>query len=69
MAVRVSALRVGQEYSCYYVGKSISKLQMDIEREQRRVLIWKILLFLNIISLYIEVFFKSVLLFKFYIHL
>jgi hypothetical protein len=36
-----------------YVGKSISKLQMDIELQQTRVLIWKILLFLNIISLYI----------------
>jgi hypothetical protein len=33
-----------------YVGKSISKLQMGIER----VLIWKIPLFLNIICLYIE---------------
>jgi hypothetical protein len=37
-----------------YEGKSISKLQMDIERKQIRVLIWKMLLFLNIISLYIE---------------
>jgi hypothetical protein len=32
----------------------ISKLQRDIELKQTRVLIWKILLFLNIISLYIE---------------
>jgi hypothetical protein len=37
-----------------YVGKSISKLQMNIELKQTRVLIWKILLFLIIISLYIE---------------
>jgi hypothetical protein len=37
-----------------YEGKSISKLQMDIEVKQTRVLIWKILLFFNIISLYIE---------------
>jgi hypothetical protein len=37
-----------------YESKSISKLQMDIELKQTRVLIWKILLFLNIISLYIE---------------
>jgi hypothetical protein len=37
-----------------YEGKTISKLQMDIELKQIRVLIWKILLFLNIISLYIE---------------
>jgi hypothetical protein len=37
-----------------YVGKSISKLQMDIELKQIRVLIWKMLLLLNIISLYIE---------------
>jgi hypothetical protein len=36
------------------VGKSISKLQMDIELKQTRVVIWKILLFLNIISLYIK---------------
>jgi hypothetical protein len=38
----------------WYIGKSISKLQMDIELKQIRVLIWKILLFLSIISLYIE---------------
>jgi hypothetical protein len=31
-----------------YEGKSISKLQMDIELKQIRELIWKILLFLNI---------------------
>jgi hypothetical protein len=31
-----------------YEGKSISKLQMDIELKQIRVLIWKMLLFLNI---------------------
>jgi hypothetical protein len=37
-----------------YEGKSISKLQMDIELKRLRVLIWKMLLFLNIISLYIE---------------
>jgi hypothetical protein len=37
-----------------YVGKSISELQMDIELKQIRVLILKMLLFLNIISLYIE---------------
>jgi hypothetical protein len=36
-----------------YVGKSISKLQMDKELKQITILIWKILLFLNIISLYI----------------
>jgi hypothetical protein len=33
-----------------YEGKSISKLQMDIEFKQIRVLIEKIRLFLNIIS-------------------
>jgi hypothetical protein len=33
-----------------YEGKSITKLQMDIELKQIRVLIWKILSFLNIIS-------------------
>jgi hypothetical protein len=38
----------------FYEGKSISKLQMDIELKQIRVLIWKMLLFLNIIYLYIE---------------
>jgi hypothetical protein len=37
-----------------YEGKSISKLQMDIELKQIRVLIWKILSFLSILSLYIE---------------
>jgi hypothetical protein len=37
-----------------YIGKSISKLQMDTELKQTRVLTGKILLFLNIISLYIE---------------
>jgi hypothetical protein len=37
-----------------YIGKSRSTLQMDIELKQARVLIWKILLFLNIISLYTE---------------
>jgi hypothetical protein len=37
-----------------YIGKSISKVQMDIELKQIRVLISKMLLFLNIISLYIE---------------
>jgi hypothetical protein len=42
-----------------YVGRSISKLQMDIELKQIRVLIWKMLLFLNIISLYIEAFVPS----------
>jgi hypothetical protein len=38
----------------FYVGKSISTLQVDTELKQTRILIWKILLFLNIISLYIE---------------
>jgi hypothetical protein len=42
-----------------YDGKSISKLQMDIEFKQIRVLIWKMLLFLNIISLYIETLVQS----------
>jgi hypothetical protein len=37
-----------------YVGKSVSKIKMDIWLKQTRVLIWKILLFLNIISLCIE---------------
>jgi hypothetical protein len=37
-----------------YEGKSISKLQVDIELKQIRVLIWKMLSFLNIISLYTE---------------
>jgi hypothetical protein len=37
-----------------YEGKSMSELQMDIELKQTRVLIWKILLFLNVISLYTE---------------
>jgi hypothetical protein len=42
-----------------YEGKSISKLQMDIELKQIRVMILKILLFLNIISLYIEALVQS----------
>jgi hypothetical protein len=37
-----------------YEGKSVSKLQMDIELKQIRILIRNILLFLNIISLYIQ---------------
>jgi 23S rRNA U2552 (ribose-2'-O)-methylase RlmE/FtsJ len=37
-----------------YVGKSISKLQMDIELKQTRALIGKVLSYHNIISLYIE---------------
>jgi hypothetical protein len=42
--------------NCRSESRSISKLQMDIELKQARVLIWKKkkLLFLNIISLYIE---------------
>jgi hypothetical protein len=43
-----------RSYTLIYEGKSISKLQMDIELKQIRVLIRKILLFLNINSLYIE---------------
>jgi hypothetical protein len=42
-----------------YVGKSVSNLQMDIKLKQIRVLIWKMLLFLNIIFLYIEALFPS----------
>jgi hypothetical protein len=37
-----------------YIGKSISKIQMDVELKETRVLIWQIFLFLNIISLYTE---------------
>jgi hypothetical protein len=37
-----------------YEGMPISKLQMDIELKQIGILIWKILLFLSTVSLYIE---------------
>jgi hypothetical protein len=47
-------LHVKGGFDTLYVGKSISKLQMDRELNQTRVLISKLLLFRNIISLYIE---------------
>jgi hypothetical protein len=46
--------KIKSEFQPMYEGKSISKLQIDMELKQTTVLIWKILSFLNIISLYTE---------------